>query len=45
VIAYLNNILIYFKTLEEHVQHVIKILKYLKKADIKINSEKSIFHK
>ena len=44
VIAYLNDILIYFKTLEEHVKHVIKILKTLEKTDVRINNEKSVFY-
>jgi hypothetical protein len=44
VIAYLNNILIYSKTKEEHIKHVTTILKILEKADVRINDAKSIFH-
>jgi len=44
MVAYLDDILIYFKTLEKHIKHVIKILEALEKADIKINNEKNIFH-
>jgi hypothetical protein len=44
VIAYLNDILIYSKTKKEHIKYVIAILKVLKKADVRINKAKSIFH-
>jgi hypothetical protein len=44
VVAYLNDILIYSKTREEHIKHVIAILEALKKADIRINGAKNIFH-
>jgi hypothetical protein len=44
MITYLNDILIYSKTKEKHIKHVIAILKALKKADIRINNAKSIFH-
>jgi hypothetical protein len=44
VIAYLNDILIYSKTKEEHIKHVTAVLKVLKKADIRINGAKNIFH-
>jgi hypothetical protein len=44
IIAYLNDILIYSKTKEKHIKHVIAVLKILKKADVKINNAKSIFH-
>jgi hypothetical protein len=44
VVAYLNDILIYLKTKEEHIKHVITILKALEKADMKINNAKSVFH-
>jgi hypothetical protein len=44
MIAYLNDILIYSKTKEKHIKHVITILKALEKANIKINNAKSVFH-
>jgi hypothetical protein len=44
VVAYLNDILIYSKTKEKHIKHVITILKALKKADIRINNAKNVFH-
>jgi hypothetical protein len=44
VIAYLNDILIYSKTKEEHIKHVTAVLEVLKKADIKINNAKNMFH-
>jgi hypothetical protein len=44
VVAYLNDIFIYSKTKKEHIRHVIVILKVLKKADMRINNAKSIFH-
>jgi hypothetical protein len=44
VVAYLNNILIYSKTKEEHIKYVTAVLKALEKADVRINNAKSIFH-
>jgi hypothetical protein len=44
VIAYLNDIFIYLKIKKEHIKHVTAVLKVLKKADMRINSAKSIFH-
>jgi Reverse transcriptase (RNA-dependent DNA polymerase) len=44
MIAYLNDILIYSKTKEEHIKHVTAILKALKKANVKINNAKNVFH-
>jgi hypothetical protein len=44
MIAYLNDIFIYSKTKKEHIKHVIAVLKILKKADVKINGAKSVFH-
>jgi hypothetical protein len=44
VVAYLNDILIYLKTKEEHIKHVITVLKALEKADIRINNAKNVFH-
>jgi hypothetical protein len=44
VIAYLDNIFIYSKTKKEQAKHIIKVLKALEKANIKINNKKSTFH-
>jgi Reverse transcriptase (RNA-dependent DNA polymerase) len=44
VVAYLNDILIYLKTKEEHIKHVTAVLKALEKADVRINGVKSVFH-
>jgi len=34
VVAYLNNILVFSKTLEEHKVYVRQVLEYLAKADL-----------
>jgi hypothetical protein len=34
VVAYLNNILVYSKTLEEYITYVIEVLECLKQADL-----------
>ena len=34
VVVYLNNILVFLKTLEEYILYVTKVLKYLDKADL-----------
>jgi hypothetical protein len=44
VVAYLNNIFIYSKTKEEYIKHVTAILEALKKADMRINNAKNMFH-
>ena len=44
VIAYLNDIFIYFNTNQKHEQHVRKVLKKLKKAELKIKLKKSRFY-
>ncbi len=44
VIVYLDDILVYSKTKEEHVQHVKKVLQALKEADLRIKPGKSEFH-
>jgi hypothetical protein len=44
VIAYLNDILIYSKTKEEHIKYVTAVLEILEKANIKINNAKNVFH-
>ena len=44
VIAYLNNVFIYFNTKKKHEQHVRKVLKKLKEAELKVKLKKSRFH-
>jgi Reverse transcriptase (RNA-dependent DNA polymerase) len=44
IVAYLNDILIYLKTKEKHIKHVTAILEILKKANVRINSAKNMFH-
>ena len=43
VITYLNNILIYSDTLEEHRQHMLKVLEKLNEKALYIKKEKSRF--
>jgi hypothetical protein len=45
VVAYLNNILVYSRTLEEHIRHVTEVLKCLRKADLRLKPEKCEWHK
>ena len=44
VTVYLNNIFIYFNTKKKHEQHVKKVLKKLKKAELKVKLKKSRFY-
>jgi Reverse transcriptase (RNA-dependent DNA polymerase) len=44
MIAYLDDILIYSKTKKKHIKHVTVILKALKKANMRINNAKNMFH-
>jgi transposase InsO family protein/murein DD-endopeptidase MepM/ murein hydrolase activator NlpD len=44
VIAYLDDILIYSKTLENHKEHVHKVLQTLQDAKLLVEPEKSKFH-
>ena len=41
VVIYLNNILVYSKNKKDYKKHVKQILNALKKADLRIISEKS----
>jgi len=45
VVVYLDDILVYSKTYEEHVQHVRHVLTALRDADLRIKLEKTEFHK
>ena len=45
VIAYLDDILVFFKTMKEHVNYIEKILKQLNERDLQLKSEKCEFHK
>jgi hypothetical protein len=45
VFAYLDDILIFSKTLEEHKRHVHQVLKKLEQANLLVETEKSEFHK
>ena len=45
VIAYLDDILIYFKTLIEHKQHVRTMLQCLEQKRLLLKLEKCEFHK
>ena len=42
--AYFNDILIYFNDETSHREHVTKILKKLKKTELKVKLKKLIFH-
>jgi hypothetical protein len=43
--VYLDNILIYSKTLEEYIQHVCQILGLLQQAGLQVKPQKYKFHK
>ncbi|KAF9754364.1 Retrovirus-related Pol polyprotein from transposon 17.6, partial [Nosema granulosis] len=45
VVVYMDDILIYSKTLEEHKQHVLKVIGKLKTVGLKLNSKKCEFGK
>ena len=44
VIAFLDDILIFSKTLEEHEQHVTKVLQKLNEYNLFVKAEKCMFH-
>ena len=45
IVAYLNNILVYSKTLEEHVKHVRQVLTCLGAAHLRLKPKKCEWHK
>src|SRR6266542_2787399 len=45
VVVYLDNIIIYSKTFEEHVEHIMKVLEKLRKANLMIKLRKCKFFK
>jgi hypothetical protein len=45
IVVYLNNILVYSKTYEEHVQYIHQVLTILRDTDLCIKVEKTEFHK
>ena len=45
VIAYLNDIFVYFKTEEKHIKHVNIVLELLMQRNLLLKSEKCEFHK
>jgi transposase InsO family protein len=45
VVAYLDDILVYSKTLEEHITHVTEVLECLEQADLQLKPEKCEWHK
>ncbi|KAM0722089.1 hypothetical protein Q7P37_003015 [Cladosporium fusiforme] len=45
VVVYLDDILVYSKTYEDHVQQVRKVLQALKDANMRIKPEKTEFHR
>jgi hypothetical protein len=45
VVAYLDNILVYSKTLEEHITYVTEVLECLRQADLQLKPKKCEWHK
>jgi len=45
VIAYLNDIIIYFKTKKNHVQHINKIFKIFKNKNLRLKLKKCKWYK
>ena len=45
VIVYLNDILVFFKIMKFHVNHVITIFKCLNEKNLRFKSKKCEFHK
>ena len=45
VIVYLDDILVYSKTREEHIHYIKEVLQTIKEADLRIKLSKTEFHK
>lgn len=45
VVVYMDDILVYSRTLEQHIEHVRMVLKALKKYNLRLKPSKSEFHK
>ena len=45
IIVYLDDILVFFKMMKEHVNYIEKILEWLNERDLQLKSEKCEFHK
>ena len=45
IVVYLDDILVYSKTYEEHVQHIRYVLTMLRDVDLRIKLEKTEFYK
>jgi hypothetical protein len=45
VVAYLDDILVYSKTLEEHITYVMEVLECLKQVDLQLKPKKCEWHK
>jgi len=43
-ICYLNDILVYLKTLNEHIKHIFEILEALARASLQLKPKKCKFH-
>ena len=44
VVVYFDDIVVYFKTKEDHIQHVKQVLQTMKDAKLQIHLGKTIFH-
>lgn len=43
VIVYIDDIIIFSNTIEEHFQHILKVFEVLAKADLKLGYDKCVF--
>ena len=42
--VYLDDILVYSRTKEKHIEHIIKVLIAIEKTDLQMKIEKSFFY-